>query len=80
MPVELQAASADFTTAIAELQRMPIRTPGIDRWLREAQAQWTEMLPFQRGQGSMRHCVEVCQRLLDVMEALTEAYDRRRRC
>lgn len=71
----LQVAAADFTQAMAELGRMPIRTPEIDRWLAEAQGQWAEMAPFQRGEGAMPRCIEVTERLLDVMEALTEAYE-----
>ncbi len=71
----LQEAAAAFTRALTELHRMPIRTPEIERWLREAQTQWADMLPFQKGQGEMPRCIEVSERLLDVMEALTEAYE-----
>ena len=69
-----QSADA-FTHALAELRAMPVHTPEIERWLREAEAGWAEMAPFQRGQGTMPRCIEVAERLLDVMEALTEAYE-----
>jgi AmiR/NasT family two-component response regulator len=72
---QLQQAVTEFTRAQAELTRMPIHTPEIDRWLAEAQTQWAEMQPFQRGEGAMPRCIEVTERLLDVMEALTEAYE-----
>jgi AmiR/NasT family two-component response regulator len=72
---QLQRASAEFTEALAELTRMPIRTPEIERWLAEAQQRWAEMLPFQRGAGEIHRCVEITERLLDVMEALTDAYE-----
>ena len=71
----LHAAATAFTQAAAELERMPIRTPEIERWQLEARTQWAEMVPFQRGQGAMTRCIEVSERLLDVMEALTEAYE-----
>ena len=71
----LRQSVTEFTEALAELERMPIRTPDIERWLREARAQWTEMLPFQRAQGAASRCIEVCERLLEAMEALTAAYE-----
>lgn len=71
----LQQSSAEFDHALSELQAMPIRTPEIERWLAEAHMQWADMLPFQRGQGAMPQCIEVSERLLDTMEALTEAYE-----
>jgi hypothetical protein len=72
---QLRQAAAEFTQALAELTRMPIRTPEIERWLTEAQQRWAEMLPFQRGEGEIHRCVEITERLLDVMEALTDAYE-----
>ncbi|MGI4955624.1 MAG: type IV pili methyl-accepting chemotaxis transducer N-terminal domain-containing protein [Janthinobacterium lividum] len=71
----LHRASGEFAAALAELERMPIRTPVIDRWLAEARAQWREMLPFQRGQGAMPRCIEVSESLLQAVEALTAGYE-----
>lgn len=71
----LQLAAASFSEALAELEAMPVHTPAIDRWLAEAKAQWTEMLPFQRGQGEVPRCIEVCERLLEATEALTAGYE-----
>ena len=71
----LQQAAAAFTQALAELTLMPVHTPDIDRWLAEAQLRWDEMRPFQRGEGEITRCIEVSERLLDVMESLTEAYE-----
>lgn len=71
----LKQSSAEFDRALSELRDMPIRTPEIERWLGEAQTQWADMLPFQRGQGAMPRCIEVSEWLLDTMEALTEAYE-----
>ena len=72
---QLQQTSAAFTQAMGQLARMPVHTPEIDRWLAEAERQWDEMRPFQRGEGEIARCIEVSERLLDVMESLTEAYE-----
>lgn len=72
---ELQEAARAFTAAQAELERMPIRTQAIDRWLAEARDRWAELQPFEHGAGAMPHCVEVCEHLLDAVDALTEAYE-----
>lgn len=73
---QLQQAAAAFTHALTELARMPVHTPEIDRWLAEAQGQWDEMRPFQRGEGDIARCIEISERLLQMMESLTEAYER----
>ena len=72
---QLQQASAAFGLAMEELARMPVHTTEIDRWLDEAQRQWDEMRPYQRGEGEIARCIEVSERLLTVMESLTEAYE-----
>ncbi len=72
---QLQRTAAAFAQALNELSAMPVRTPDIDRWLGEAHAQWAEILPFQRGEGSMTRCIELSERLLDGLESLTEAYE-----
>ena len=73
---DLQATVAAFTCAHADLGAMPIHNLEIDRWLAEATAAWADMAPFQRAEGAMTRCVETAERLLDTMEALTEAYER----
>lgn len=71
----LQADAAAFGEALAELRGMPVRTPEIERWLLEAAAQWDAMQPFQHGRGEVPRCVEISERLLEVSEALTDAYE-----
>ncbi len=71
----LGADAAAFTEALGELERMPVHTREVDRWLAEAKAQWAEMVPFQRGQGEMPRCMEVSERLLEALEGLTAAYE-----
>ena len=71
----LQQAAREFDEALDELEQMPVHTPEIDRWLAEARAHWAQMQPFQRGQGAAPRCIEVCEGLLEAMEALTGAYE-----
>ena len=62
----MQAATAFDPGGRRSCERMPIRTPEIERWQAEsARTQWAEMVPFQRGQGAMTRCIEVSERLLD---------------
>ena len=71
----LQQAAREFGDALGELERMPIRTPDIERGLHDSAAQWASMLPIQRSDGSISQVVEASERLLTLMEALTEAYE-----